>query len=151
MWASSADHKQETELSKREKWLVPFFTIKSNWIIYMYFNNNFYENNFFKIQTNTLQMLCEKYKNLICIIKWAVATYVKEKKKFDPICPFSTHRGTYHKLFYFCDFWPNFFTQCTYKHLKTDYEQKYLDFGPKVPLRSSPPPVYSTVHSVPHM
>jgi hypothetical protein len=54
------------------------------------------------------------------------------------------------KTFLFLRFWLDFFTQCTYKHLKTDYEQKYLDFGPKVPLRS-PPPVYSTVHSVPHM
>jgi hypothetical protein len=49
--------------------------------------------------------------------------YVKEKK-IDPICLFSTPRGTYHKLFYFCDFRPDFFTQFTYKHLKTDYVQK---------------------------
>jgi len=37
-------------------------------------------NLFFKIQTDTLQMLREKVENIICIIKWAVATYVKEKK-----------------------------------------------------------------------
>jgi len=42
------------------------------------------------------------------------------------------------KTFLFLRFWLDFFTQCTYKHLKTDYEQKYLDFGPKVPLRSPP-------------
>ncbi len=71
------------------------------------------ENIFFLIQANTQQMLCEKFENLICIIKWAVATYVKVNK-IDPICPFSTHRGTYHKLFYFCDFWPDFFTQHSY-------------------------------------
>ncbi len=29
LWASSADRKQQTELSKREKWLVPVFTIQS--------------------------------------------------------------------------------------------------------------------------
>jgi hypothetical protein len=28
--ALSADRKQQTELSKREKWLVPVFTIQSN-------------------------------------------------------------------------------------------------------------------------
>ena len=42
----------------------------------------------------------------------------------NPICPFSTQRGTYHKLFYFCDFWPDFFTQRTCKRLKTDPVQK---------------------------
>ncbi len=36
---------------------------------------------FFKAQTKTLKMLCEKFENLICIIKWAVATNVKDKKK----------------------------------------------------------------------
>ena len=30
LWAFSADRKQQTELSKREKWLVPVFTIQSN-------------------------------------------------------------------------------------------------------------------------
>ncbi len=35
---------------------------------------------FFLIQANTQQMLCEKFENLICIIKWAVATYVKVSK-----------------------------------------------------------------------
>jgi hypothetical protein len=33
---------------------------------------------------------------------------------------------------------------CTHQRqfgLNTDYEQKYLDFGPKVPLRSPPPSI----------
>ncbi len=47
---------------------------------YIYLNDNFMENIFFKIQANTQQMLCEKFENLICIIKWAVATYVKVNK-----------------------------------------------------------------------
>jgi len=48
----------------------------------------------------------------------------KREKKIDPICPFSTHRGTYHKFFYFYDFCLDLFTQRTYKHLKTDHVQK---------------------------
>ncbi len=35
VWASSADPKQQTELSKkREKWFLPVFIIESKWIIY---------------------------------------------------------------------------------------------------------------------
>ncbi len=55
---------------------LPFKVIE----LYRYTLMTIFENIFLKIQSNILQMLCEKYENLICIIKWAVATYVKEKK-----------------------------------------------------------------------
>jgi hypothetical protein len=44
-----------------------FYHLK--YVNYIYFNDNFLRIFFIKIQTNTLQMLCEKYENLICIIK----------------------------------------------------------------------------------
>ncbi len=62
----------------RKNWLLPVFTIQSMWIIYTLMI--IFWKNFFKVQTNTLKMPCEKYENLICINKWAVALYVKENK-----------------------------------------------------------------------
>ncbi len=44
-------------------------------------------------------MLREKYESLICIIKWAVDTNVKEKKITRFVRLHSTHKGTYLKLF----------------------------------------------------
>jgi hypothetical protein len=49
-------------------------------VSYKYLNDIFLLNLFSKIQTNILHMLREKYENIISIIKWAVATYVEEKK-----------------------------------------------------------------------
>ena len=49
VWASSAGRKQQTELSKHEKWLVPVFN-HTKAVNYIYLNDNFMENFFFKFK-----------------------------------------------------------------------------------------------------
>jgi hypothetical protein len=51
-------------------------------------------------------MLRKKYENLICIIKWAVAAYVKKSTQF--VCLVLTGAGITN-FFYFSEFWPDFF------------------------------------------
>ena len=99
------------ELSKQQGWIVQVFTVQINWNVYT-LRHFFSKSLFFISQTHTLSLLREKFEIIMSNTKRAVTMY-KKAQKIDPICLFSTHRGTCHKLCYYCEFWPNFSTQCT--------------------------------------